>query len=83
MLYSVNENVLEKKSCRGALRLKVTTWTKQYNATTTGDVPAMNELSDWLMRNLPAEDNEVTLVHGDFRLDNLIFHPTEVILLIK
>lgn len=38
----------------------------------------MNELSDWLTNNLPATDNEVTLVHGDFRLDNLIFHPTEV-----
>lgn len=38
----------------------------------------MNELSDWLLRNLPADDDEVTLVHGDFRLDNLIFHPTEV-----
>lgn len=59
----------------------MTTWTKQYNAAATGDIPAMNELSDWLMRHLPAEDNEVTLVHGDFRLDNLIFHPTEVILL--
>lgn len=38
----------------------------------------MNELSDWLMKNLPAEDNEVTLVHGDFRMNNLVFHPTEV-----
>lgn len=33
------------------------------------------------MKNLPAKDNEVALVHGDFRLDNLIFHPTEVQLL--
>lgn len=38
----------------------------------------MRELSDWLTRNLPVEDNEAALVHGDFRLDNLIFHPTEV-----
>lgn len=58
--------------------LKVSTWTKQYNAAAQRDIPAMNELSDWLMNNLPASDDEVTLVHGDFRLDNLIFHPTEV-----
>ena len=58
--------------------LKVSTWTKQYTAAAHRDIPAMNELSDWLMKNLPANDNEVTLVHGDYRLDNLIFHPTEV-----
>lgn len=60
------------------LSVKVSTWTKQYTAAAQRDIPAMNELSDWLMKNLPASDNEVTLVHGDYRLDNLIFHPTEV-----
>lgn len=58
--------------------LKVSTWTKQYTAAAHRDIPAMNELTDWLRNNLPEDDNEVTLVHGDFRLDNLIFHPTEV-----
>ncbi|XP_053198664.1 nephrocystin-3 isoform X2 [Scomber japonicus] len=61
----------------GYCRRQVSTWTKQYTAAAHRDIPAMNELSDWLMKNLPANDNEVTLVHGDFRLDNLIFHPTE------
>nr|XP_046228071.1 acyl-CoA dehydrogenase family member 11 [Scatophagus argus] len=61
----------------GYCRRQVSTWTKQYKAAAHRDIPAMNELSDWLMKNLPASDNEVTLVHGDFRLDNLIFHPTE------
>lgn len=50
----------------------------QYNKAAHRDIPAMNELSEWLMKNLPTKDNEVALVHGDFRLDNLIFHPTEV-----
>lgn len=50
----------------------------QYNASAHKDIPAMNELSDWLTKNLPATDNEVSLVHGDFRIDNLVFHPTEV-----
>nr|XP_020457892.1 acyl-CoA dehydrogenase family member 11 [Monopterus albus] len=61
----------------GYCKRQVTTWTKQYNAAAHRDIPVMNELSDWLMKNLPANDNEVTLVHGDFRLDNLIFHPAE------
>lgn len=61
----------------GYCKRQVSTWTKQYTAAAHRDIPAMNELSDWLMKNLPANDNEVTLVHGDFRLDNLIFHPTE------
>uniref|UniRef100_A0A7N6C0K2 Acyl-CoA dehydrogenase family member 11 n=1 Tax=Anabas testudineus TaxID=64144 RepID=A0A7N6C0K2_ANATE len=61
----------------GYCKRQVSTWTKQYHAAAHKDIPAMNELSNWLMKNLPASDNEVTLVHGDFRLDNLIFHPTE------
>lgn len=61
----------------GYCRRQVSTWTKQYKAAAHTDIPAMNELSDWLVKNLPANDNEVTLVHGDFRLDNLVFHPTE------
>uniref|UniRef100_A0A673CYY6 Acyl-CoA dehydrogenase family member 11 n=1 Tax=Sphaeramia orbicularis TaxID=375764 RepID=A0A673CYY6_9TELE len=62
----------------GYCRRQVSTWTKQYNAAAHRDIPDMNGLSDWLMKNLPADDNEVTLVHGDFRLENMIFHPTEV-----
>uniref|UniRef100_A0A8C2XJG2 Acyl-CoA dehydrogenase family member 11 n=1 Tax=Cyclopterus lumpus TaxID=8103 RepID=A0A8C2XJG2_CYCLU len=61
----------------GYCKRQVSTWTKQYTAAATRDIPAMNELSDWLMNNLPATDDEVTLVHGDFRLDNLIIHPRE------
>ncbi|KAF6716785.1 Acyl-CoA dehydrogenase family member 11 [Oryzias melastigma] len=61
----------------GYCRRQVSTWTKQYVAAAHRDIPAMNELSDWLMKNLPDKDDEVTLVHGDMRLDNLVFHPTE------
>ncbi|XP_067342591.1 acyl-CoA dehydrogenase family member 11 isoform X3 [Channa argus] len=61
----------------GYCKRQVSTWTKQYKAAAHRDIPAMNQLSEWLMKNLPASDKEVTLVHGDFRLDNLIFHPTE------
>uniref|UniRef100_A0A3B3TDC9 Acyl-CoA dehydrogenase family, member 11 n=1 Tax=Paramormyrops kingsleyae TaxID=1676925 RepID=A0A3B3TDC9_9TELE len=61
----------------GYCKRQVSTWTKQYRASSHRDVPAMDRLSDWLMNNLPTNDSEVTLVHGDFRLDNLVFHPTE------
>ncbi|XP_034562004.1 acyl-CoA dehydrogenase family member 11 [Notolabrus celidotus] len=61
----------------GYCKRQVSTWMKQYTAAAHRDIPAMNELSDWLRSNLPANDNDVTLVHGDFRLDNMIFHPTE------
>lgn len=55
---------------------QVARWTDQYRAVADGPVPAMESLIDWLPRNLPASE-ERRLFHGDFRLENLIFHPTE------
>jgi aminoglycoside phosphotransferase (APT) family kinase protein len=37
----------------------------------------MDILIDWLGRNMPADDGHISVVHGDYRLDNMIFHPTE------
>jgi aminoglycoside phosphotransferase (APT) family kinase protein len=51
-------------------------WTKQYRASETEKIPAMDALIDWLPAHIPPGD-ESTIVHGDFRLDNLIWHPTE------
>jgi aminoglycoside phosphotransferase (APT) family kinase protein len=51
-------------------------WTKQYLASETERVEAMNSLIEWLPKNIPPETG-TTVVHGDFRLDNAIFHPTE------
>ncbi len=51
-------------------------WTKQYIAANTGDLPEMDRLMAWLPAHAPAAD-ETTIAHGDFRLGNLIFHPTE------
>lgn len=51
-------------------------WSKQYLASETEDVPEMNRLMEWLPQNVP-EDDSVSLVHGDFKLDNTIVHPTE------
>jgi aminoglycoside phosphotransferase (APT) family kinase protein len=51
-------------------------WTKQYLASQTSDVAPMNQLIELLPANIP-DDEATTLVHGDYRLDNLILHPTE------
>ncbi|XP_048009144.1 acyl-CoA dehydrogenase family member 11 isoform X2 [Megalobrama amblycephala] len=61
----------------GYCERQVSTWTKQYKASAHKEIPAMDKLCDWLSHSLPTNDNEVSLVHGDFRIDNLIFHPTE------
>ena len=50
-------------------------WSKQYRASETEPIEAMDRLIDWLPAHVPPGD-ETTVVHGDFRLDNLIFHPT-------
>jgi aminoglycoside phosphotransferase (APT) family kinase protein len=55
---------------------QVKRWTKQYIASQTSDVLPMQTLIDWLPANIP-DDEATALVHGDYRLDNLIFHPTE------
>ncbi|WP_299356733.1 phosphotransferase family protein [uncultured Shimia sp.] len=52
-------------------------WTKQYRASETEPVPAMDQLIDWLEANMPEDDGKRTLVHGDYRLDNLLFAPDD------
>ena len=51
-------------------------WTKQYQASETMKIEAMDNLIAWLPKNIPPTD-ETTIVHGDYRLDNTVFHPTE------
>jgi len=55
---------------------QISRWSKQYEASKDGDYPAMDRLIEWLKANVP-ENDETTIVHGDYRLDNIIFHPTE------
>lgn len=51
-------------------------WTKQYRASETEKIAAMDSLIDWLPAHIPSGD-ESAIVHGDFRMDNLMFHPIE------
>ena len=48
-------------------------WTKQYRASETGTIEAMDTLIDWLPANMPPDDGRVSLIHGDYRLDNILF----------
>ena len=61
----------------GYVERQVTRWSKQYRASETVRIEAMDRLIDWLPQNLPTAPEEVRIAHGDFRLDNLMFHPTE------
>ena len=51
-------------------------WSKQYVAAQTETIEAMDQLIAWLPQHIPAGD-DTAIVHGDYRLDNMLFHPTE------
>ncbi len=55
---------------------QVSRWTKQYRNSVDEKYDAMEKLIEWLEENMPEQDN-VSIIHGDYRIDNLIFHPTE------
>lgn len=55
---------------------QISRWSKQYVASQTQDLPEMTRLMEWLPDNVPS-DESVSIVHGDFKLDNTIVHPTE------
>ncbi len=61
----------------GYVERQILRWTKQYRASETRVIAAMDDLIGWLPDHAPAGQEEVRLAHGDFRLDNLILHPTE------
>jgi aminoglycoside phosphotransferase (APT) family kinase protein len=60
----------------GYLARQVARWSRQYEASRTEPVAAMDRLIEWLPAHLPASD-EAAIVHGDYRVGNLIFHPSE------
>jgi aminoglycoside phosphotransferase (APT) family kinase protein len=59
---------------------QIARWSRQYQASITEPIEAMDRLIEWLPAHIPLgarDKTQVGIVHGDFRLDNLIFHPTE------
>jgi aminoglycoside phosphotransferase (APT) family kinase protein len=55
---------------------QIARWIKQYRAAETERIDAMENLIEWLPKNIP-QDTSNALTHGDYRFDNTIFHPTE------
>ena len=57
---------------------QISRWSRGYVETRTDHLPVMDKLIEWLPAHIPQEDNEpLSIVHGDYRIDNLMFHPTE------
>jgi aminoglycoside phosphotransferase (APT) family kinase protein len=54
---------------------QISRWERQYRASETHKIDSMETLLHWLKSQAPIAESRVSLVHGDFRLDNLIFHP--------
>jgi len=55
-------------------------WTRQYRASLTTELPAMERLIEWLPAHIPASARDpqaLALLHGDYRLENMVFHPSE------
>lgn len=50
-------------------------WASQYRASETGTIADMDRLIPWLERRLPPDDGKISLVHGDYRIDNMMFAP--------
>jgi aminoglycoside phosphotransferase (APT) family kinase protein len=55
---------------------QVARWSKQYEASKTEVIAEMDRLIEWLTQHIPAGD-ETTIAHGDYRMENIIFHPSE------
>ncbi len=56
---------------------QITRWTRQLQGSSGPPIPELDALAAWLPARLPPDDGAVSLAHGDFRLGNMIFHPTE------
>ena len=55
---------------------QISRWITQYRAAQTDQIADMERLIDWMPKNIPLDDS-VSIAHGDYRLENSIFHPTE------
>lgn len=60
----------------GYFKRQIARWSKQYMASSCARISALDKLVEWLPTHLPKDDGAVSIAHGDFRLGNLMFHPT-------
>ena len=57
---------------------QISRWTEQYRLSETERIEEMDMLAEWLPRNVPELDDSACIVHGDYRLDNMIFSPGDM-----
>lgn len=62
---------------RGYFERQVKRWHEQWRLSAVGTCEDFELVADWLLRNLPADSRRASIAHGDFRIGNLMFHPTE------
>lgn len=56
---------------------QINRWSRQWEESPHDPIPELDQLRDWLIANQPEDDGAVSLAHGDFRMGNVIFHPTD------
>lgn len=61
----------------GYFERQIARWSSQYAESPGPRVPALDRLIEWLPANMPADDGAVSIAHGDFRIGNMMIHPTE------
>jgi len=55
---------------------QISRWSRQYDESPHERIPALDRVIGWLRDNQPADDGQTSIAHGDFRLGNMLFHPT-------
>jgi aminoglycoside phosphotransferase (APT) family kinase protein len=65
-------------SPQGYVKRQVEGWTRRYYNARTDDVPAIEQLADWLSQNLPADSARAALIHNDYKYDNLVLSPEDL-----
>jgi len=68
----------ELGSPQGYVKRQVEGWTKRYFNARTDDVPAIEKLAEWLHQNLPPDSERPSLIHNDYKYDNLVLDPDDL-----
>jgi aminoglycoside phosphotransferase (APT) family kinase protein len=68
----------EQGKPQGYVERQVTGWTKRYQDARTDDIPDVERAAAWLAENRPAEQGGATLIHNDFKFDNLVLDPADL-----
>jgi aminoglycoside phosphotransferase (APT) family kinase protein len=65
-------------SPQGYVKRQVEGWTKRYFNARTDDVPSIEQLADWLAQHLPPDSEKASLIHNDYKYDNLVLSPQDL-----